>query len=177
MPAIGTIYDQSCFPDSNEYFSSGGGEGCCARCFNYTQVVEIPNVNCTTFSSNYYPNRCSGNPKTPTGTIGPMPIDSEVLLNFYSVDDDLVINGSIYEPNQHLVTLGSGNTGNCTTFEGGLSTCNGAHAEFLGVTFCAGGKLVATIPKGGIFSAYGQDNHGIVCFLLMTVVVVPVDAP
>lgn len=176
MPAVGTIYHPSCFPNSNQYFSKSGF-GCCTQCYDYFEVVDIPNVNCGIFSSNYYPNRCSGNPKTPTGTIGPMPLDSEVLLNFYSVDDDLVVNGSIYEENQHLVTLGSGNTGDCTTFGGGLSTCNGAHSEVFGLTYCNGGKLLATIPKGGFFSAYGQDNHGINCFLILTVVVVPVDAP
>ena len=173
MAAVGTIYNENCWPAFNQYFSQGPAQdlnNCCGRTYEYNQSVAIPYVECPSFSSDYYPNKCTG-PKTPTGTIGPLKIATEFRLWFLSVDDDLVVNGQIDQPNQHLVELGAGNTGDCTTFDGGMSTCNGAHLE--NVTQ----RVLATLEAGENFSVYGQDNHGIFCGLALTVFGIPVEAP
>jgi|LakMenE01Jun11ns_1017448.scaffolds.fasta_scaffold9751293_2 hypothetical protein len=173
MAAVGTIYNENCWPAFNQYFSQGGQQylsNCCGRTYEYNQTVEIPNVQCPSWSSNYYPNRCTG-PKTPTGTIGPLKIATEFRLEFLSVDDDLVVNGQIDQPNQHLVELGAGNTGTCVTFAGGMSICNGFHVE------SGTGRVLATLDAGETISVYGQDNHGIVCALVLTLLAVPVEAP
>jgi hypothetical protein len=142
---------ESCNPEYS-VFEFSGQNGCCELIFTYNQSVGIPPA-CSP-PTTYYPNRCTANPRTALGTIGPMivpmTIDFDVL-----VDDEAIVDGATYQPGSFIVTLGAGlNGATCTTFPGGASSCNGQHT--------AKGSVTKIVNETFTFQA--GDNHGIQCF-------------
>lgn len=143
-----------CYPTASVFVLSAVGTDCCTLIYSYNESVSI-SQSCigTPFQTNYYPNRCTANPRTALGTltmIVPMTLDFS-----FSVDDEAIIDGAIYQAGAFPVTLGSGDNGNtCSFFPGGPSACNGAHT--------ASGSVTKT--KGSTFTFQAGDNHGIQCF-------------
>lgn len=144
----------SCFPAYEVFTDQVILGGCCQILYFYNQSVGIPSNTCFGQQENYYPNRCTGSPRTALGRIGEMIFPCTVNWDVI-VDDDAIINGSVWEPGQHLVTLGGGiNAADCSTFPGGTSLCNGAHRSI---------GTVTRIP-GQFFTFQAADNHGIQCY-------------
>ena len=142
---------EDCHPPFS-VFSFSGQNGCCELTYTYNQSVGI-SPNCSP-PTTYYPNRCTANPRTALATLGPMIVPMTIDFNIL-VDDEAIVDGSIYQAGSFLVTLNSGDNGNtCGFFSGGGSVCNGQHTATGSVTKEAGES----------FTFQAADNHGIVCF-------------
>jgi len=143
----------ACFPPSTN-LTSDVDSSCCQITYVYNQTVGIPSNTCFGRSENYYPNRCTLNPRTALATIGPMVFPCTIDW-FILVDDEAIVNGLPWQPGEHLVTLGGGtNAADCSTFPGGTSLCNGAHYS----------EGSSTRLAGQTFSFQVGDNHGIQCY-------------
>jgi hypothetical protein len=139
---------------------------CCSARFTFSLSATVP---AGVSGSTYYPNNCLRQ-KTSSIDIGPMIVDMEVVSGGITVDDDLLVNGSIFEGNQHLVILGGGTTASGDTFDGGLSACNGAHS-------IGSGKILATAASGSSVKLEVADNHGITLSGFGSIILRPALAP
>jgi hypothetical protein len=156
-----------------EFENATLGEVECCRCPYSIDLEGTVAAGCG--GSNYFPNNCGDvETFTPEVTFGPFPFRCEVVVGEegLEVDDDLLIDGEVYEAGQHLVQLGAGPTGyddgegGCEGFAGGTSECNGAHT-------IAEGTVLATLDIGDTVTLKGSDNHGIDLYLRGNIDIIP----
>jgi hypothetical protein len=169
------IFKQLCCPIQN---TSLVNEGCCECVYSFNVSAPVA-AGCG--GSTYFPNRCDPlSFQTSAITIGPIKYAAEILAGDggITVDDELIVNGVVFQPLQYLVTLGSGSTGNtnpspppaCEQFSGGTSSCNGQHT-------IPEGTVIGAIPEGETMTIAGGDNHGIDLFMSGQIVIRPIGAP
>jgi hypothetical protein len=162
-------------------------EKCCECVYSFN--VSAP-VSAGCGDSTYYPNRCEPlNFQTPSITIGPLKFIAEISAGSggITVDDELIVNGFVFQAGQYLVNLGGGCTartaatndqcGNCQRFGwNGIefvsvaSTCNGQHT-------IPEGTVIGAIPEGETMTIAAGDNHGIDLFMSGQIVIKPLGAP
>jgi hypothetical protein len=138
----------------------------------------------------YYPNRCEPlNFQTTETIIGPFEFIVEISAGpgGITVDDELIVNGSVFQAGQYLVDLGGGCTaitaaendqcGNCKRFGWNgdefvsvPSTCNGLHT-------IPEGTVIGTISEGETMTIAAGDNHGITLSMSGKIVIKPLGAP
>lgn len=146
----------------------------CTYSFNLTGTVA---AGCG--DSTYFPNRCQPtNYQTEAITIGPFNYDVEIVSNSILVDDELLVDGNVFQPNVYPAELSPGNTGfnnpspppNCISFDGGTSDCNGQHTIPVGT-------VITVIPAGTTATIAGGDNHGIQLFAEGEITIRPIAFP
>lgn len=160
------IWSAACVPAVTNAVRDTSYTQCCAARFTFDVSAGVGAAN----GSTYYPNKCSASPTTAAVTIGPMIVAMEVVSDGISVDDELLVNGAVFQAGAYLVALGSGATAYGTTFGGGQSACNGQHSV-------AAGTVLATVAQGATVTLRGGDNHGIDLFMRGAVLVRPAGAP
>jgi hypothetical protein len=156
------VWSDDCAPAIEGGSRDEGYEECCSARFEFAVQV-IP-------GRGYFPNECQASPALIAATIGPMIVDMEVVSDGIEVDDELLVNGEVFEAGQHRVTLGAGTTGTGASFSGGTSLCNGRHNV-------VAGKILAVVPQGDSVQLGVGDNHGIDIEINGAVIVRPVSAP
>ena len=159
-------WSEECIPLVSGAFRDTSYNECCSARFTFSLVATVP---AGVGGSTYYPNNCLRQ-KTSSINIGPMIVDMEVVSDGITVDDELLVNGSVFEPEQHLTLLGGGTTANGTTFIGGLSICNGLHS-------INSGKILATVASGSSVVLEAADNHGITLSGSGSIILRPALAP
>jgi hypothetical protein len=162
-------------------------ETCCDCTYSFSVSGSIE-AGCG--GSNYYPNRCEPlNFQTAAITIGPIKFAVEISAGpgGITVDDELIVNGSVFQAGQYLVNLGGGCTGRTasstpqcggcerfgwtgTVFAPVASTCNGLHT-------IPEGTIIGTIPENETMTIAAGDNHGIDLFMSGQIVIKPLTAP
>jgi hypothetical protein len=153
-------------------------ENCCECVYSFNVSAPVAD-GCG--DSTYYPNRCQPlNFQTPAITIGPLKFIAEISAGpgGITVDDELIVNGIVFQPFLYLVILGSGSTGytnsspppDCIQFDGGPSACNGLHT-------IPEGTVIGVIPEGETMTIAGGDNHGIDLFMSGQIKIKPIAAP
>lgn len=151
----------------------------CCECVYEFNITGSVAAGCGT--STYYPNRCNPlNFKTQDIVIGPFKFDAEIISSGTGilVDDELLVNGLVFQPNFYLVTLGSGGTGvndpssppDCIQFAGGTSLCNGQHT-------IPQGTVISVLNAGDTLTLAAGDNHGIDLFMRGQIKVLPISTP
>jgi hypothetical protein len=178
------LITQLCCPIPN----MGLVEETCCECTYSFSVTGTVASGCG--GSNYYPNRCQPlNFQTAAITIGPIKYAAEILAGpgGITVDDELIVNGSVFQAGQYLVNLGGGCTartaantpqcGDCerfgwngTAFASVPSTCNGQHT-------IPEGTVLGTVPENGSMTIAAGDNHGINLFMSGQIKIKPIAAP
>ena len=178
------IFEQLCCPIGSMALVE---EKCCECVYSFNVTGTIA-AGCG--GSNYYPNRCQPlNFQTPSITIGPLKFIAEILAGpgGITVDDELIVNGSVFQSGLYLVNLGGGCTartasntpqcGDCerfgwtgTSFSSVPSTCNGLHT-------IPEGTVIGAISEGGTMTIAGGDNHGITLSMSGQIVIKPLGAP
>jgi hypothetical protein len=163
------VWSNFCLPNVNGASRVSSYTQCCSAQYEFSFATTAP---AASNGSNYYPNNClQGIRLEQLITIGPMKVDMEVESNGIEVDDDLIVNGLIYEEDQHNVNLGAASvTGFGTSFGGGMSLCNGRHD-------IEAGKLLATVAAGQTVTLGVQDNHGIDIILSGAIILRALRAP
>jgi hypothetical protein len=176
--------EQLCCPIGNMSLVE---EKCCECTYSFNVTGTIA-AGCG--GSNYYPNRCEPlNFQTDAITIGPLKFAAEISAGpgGITVDDELIVNGSVFQAGQYLVNLGGGCTGrtasntpqcgdcerfgwNGTTFAPVASTCNGQHT-------IPEGTVIGTVSENGSMTIAAGDNHGIDLFMSGQIVIKPLAAP
>lgn len=150
-----------------------GEESECCRCPYSIDLESTVEAGCG--GSNYFPNDCGDTERfTPEVTFGPFSFKCKVVVGEggLEVDDDLLIDGNIFEDGQHTVELGAGTTGyddgngGCEEFAGGTSECNGAYV-------IEEGAVLKTLEIGETVTLKGSDNHGIDLYLRGDIDIVP----
>lgn len=147
-------------------------ESCCECTYSFNLTGTVA-AGCG--GSTYYPNRCTPTSfQTPSITIGPFDYDVEIVSNSILVDDELLVDGAVFQPNQYIVNLGGGCTGgfasttpqcgdcerfgwNGTAFSPVSSTCNGQHT-------IPTGTVISALQSGNTVTIAAGDNHGIDLF-------------
>lgn len=160
-------------------------ETCCECTYSFNLTGTIA-AGCG--DSTYFPNRCEPlNYQTAAITIGPFNYDVEIVSNSITVDDELIVNGSIFQENEYLVDLGGGCTGrfatendqcgNCqrfgwdgSEFQKVPSTCNGQHT-------IPTGTVIAVLQSGEVVTISAGDNHGIDLFAEGEITIKPISLP
>jgi len=153
-------------------------ETCCDCTYSFSASAPIT-PGCG--DSPYYPNRCDPlNYQTAALTIGPIKYATEILAGpgGITVDDELIVNGSIFQDGLYPVTLSPGETGvtnpspppDCIEFAGGPGACNGLHT-------IPEGTVIGTIPENGTMTIAAGDNHGITLSMSGQIVIKPLSAP
>jgi len=161
------FWSEQCVPEVVNAVRDTNYMQCCSARFTFDLVATItPGVG----GSTYFPNNCTQSPTTAFVTIGPMVVDTEVVSDSITVDDELLINGQVFQAGQYLVSLGAGATGTGATFAGGQSACNGQHTV-------GAGTVVATVPQGQSVTLAAGDNHGIDLFIRGALLLRPAAAP
>jgi len=161
------VWNDDCLPAVSNATRDTSYTACCSARYTFNLVGTIaPGVG----GSTYYPNRCTASPTTAAVSIGPMVVDMEVVSDGITVDDELVVNGVVFQAGQYLVNLGAGTTALGTTFAGGTSDCNGQH-------LVGAGTVLATVAQGQSATLVGADNHGIDLFMNGAIILRPVVAP
>jgi hypothetical protein len=93
-----------------------------------------------------------------------MVVDMVVTSAGIEVDDELLLNGEVFEPGQYTVTLSPGtNAADGNEFPGGPSLCNGRHV-------IPAGTVLGSVPQGSYLELRGGDNHGIALMMEGSVV-------
>lgn len=151
----------------------------CTYSFNLTGTVA---AGCG--DSTYFPNRCQPlSYQTAAITIGPFNYDVEVVSNSILVDDELIVNGAVFQPGIYPVapsdqcpdglcpgSTGFGTNPNCVQFDGGASACNGQHTIPVGT-------VITVIPAGTTATIAAGDNHGIDLFAAGEITIKPISTP
>ena len=157
----------------------------CTYSFNLTGTID---AGCG--SSTYFPNRCDPlNFQTSAITIGPFNYGVEVVSNSITVDDELIVNGAVFQAGQYPVIGGltggcTGRTaaendecGNCqrfgwdgSEFQKVPSTCNGQHV-------ISTGTVIAVLPAGSTVTIAAGDNHVIDLFAEGEITIKPILIP
>jgi hypothetical protein len=167
--------EQLCCPIGNMSLVE---EKCCECTYSFSVSGSIA-LGCG--NSSYYPNRCQPlSFQTAAITIGPLKFAAEISAGpgGITVDDELIVNGSVFQPGLYLVTLNPGSTAytnpspppNCIEFAGGASACNGLHT-------IPEGTIITTIAEGGTATIAAGDNHGINLSMSGQIVIKPLAAP
>ncbi len=153
-------------------------ETCCECTYSFSISAPVA-VGCG--NSPYFPNRCQPlSFQTAAITIGPIKYAAEILAGpgGITVDDELIVNGSVFQAGLYNVTLNSGSTGytnpspppNCISFTQGPSSCNGLHT-------IPEGTVLGTVPENGSMTIAAGDNHGINLFMSGQIKIKPIAAP
>jgi hypothetical protein len=162
------VWSEFCVPAVTGASRDSAYSECCSARFEFSYTAGRGNgLN----NSNYFPNECSASPRLDVINIGPMIVDMEVISGGILVDDELLIDGSIYEPGTELRVLAAEQkNGTGVPFTGGLSVCNGQHTV-------AEGKVLTVVPQGGSVTLGFGDNHGIELILNGSIILKPLQAP
>jgi hypothetical protein len=169
------IFEQLCCPVGSLALVE---EKCCECVYSFNVSAPVAQ-GCG--NSTYYPNRCQPlNFQTPSITIGPLKFIAEISAGpgGITVDDELIVNGSVFQAGLYPATLNPGSTGffnpspppNCVQFAGGPSACNGLHT-------IPEGTVIGAISEGGTMTIAAGDNHGIQLFMSGQIVIKPLGAP
>jgi hypothetical protein len=162
------VWSTACLPEVNGADRDLSYSQCCSARYEFSYSANRGNG----FNdSNYFPNECSASPSFTVVNIGPMIIDMEVISDDILADDELLVNGSIYEPGTEPRFLtGSENNGTGIPFVAGMSICNGQHTV-------AAGKLLSIVPQGSSVTLGVGDNHGIDIILSGAIILRALRAP
>jgi hypothetical protein len=178
------LITQLCCPIQNMFLVK---ETCCECTYSFSVSTPVA-AGCG--GSNYYPNRCQPlNFQTAAITIGPIKYAAEISVGpgGITVDDELIVNGSVFQAGLYPVNLGGGCTargagespqcGSCerfgwtgTAFSSVPSTCNGQHT-------IPEGTVLGTVSENGSMTMAAGDNHGIDLFMFGQIVIKPLGAP
>lgn len=144
---------------------------CCEIEYSFSSDWDIKNLP-------YKPNECGSvgvdGGLELTATLLRAPVAYEIFSGGMTVDDDIgfavnkaVTRADIFEPGQHLVTLGADPD---QDFPGGLSECNGQHT-------ISRGKFIVAVPAQQVCNIGLFDNHGIETFVTGSIIIRPVSPP
>ena len=156
-------------------------ETCCECTYSFNLIGTITG-GCD--ESTYFPNRCQPTSyQTAAITIGPFNYDVEIISNSITVDDELIVNGQIFQPGIYPVQpsdqcpdglcpggTGFGTSPNCVQFAGGASTCNGQHTIPVGT-------VITVLSAGTTATIAAGDNHGIQLFANGQIKIKPISFP
>jgi hypothetical protein len=156
-------------------------ETCCECTYSFNLTGTIA-AGCG--DSTYFPNRCQPTSyQTAAITIGPFNYDVEIISNSITVDDELIVNGQIFQPGLYPVEpsgqcpdglcpggTGFGTSPNCVQFAGGESTCNGQHTIPVGT-------VITVLSAGTTATIAAGDNHGIQLFANGQIKIKPIAFP
>lgn len=159
-------------------------ETCCECTYSFNLIGTITG-DCG--GSTYFPNRCQPTSyQTAAITIGPFNYDVEIISNSITVDDELIVNGTVFQGGQYLTSLGGGCTGyfssappcnpcgsfgwDGTSFQPVQSTCNGQHTIPVGT-------VITVLSAGTTATIAAGDNHGIELFANGQIKIKPIAFP
>ena len=164
-------------------------ETCCECTYSFNLIGTITGGCGSPNPSTYFPNRCQPlSFQTAAITIGPFNYDVEVVSNSILVDDELIVNGAVFQAGQYPVI--GGLTGGCdgyfssappcnpcgsfgwdgTSFQPVQSTCNGQHTIPVGT-------VITVISAGTTATIAAGDNHGIQLFANGQIKIKPIAFP
>lgn len=149
------VWSEECVPDVEGGSRDENYTECCSARFEFSYSEEgLP----------YTPNNCSASPYVTVMTIGPMIVDMEVISDGIEADDELLVDGAVFEPGSDAGFL-LGPQG-----IDGPALCNGRHT-------IDAGKVLAVVSQGDLVELGAGDNHGIDLILEGAVIVRPVASP
>lgn len=168
---MAVIWSDLCIPQVTNATRDPEYRDCCSAKFDFSLTTPVP---AGVGGSTYYPNKCDPTwLTTDPVTIGPMVVDMVVISAGIEVDDELLLDGEVFQPGlpQYAVTLSSGNNGgDGSFFPGGPSLCNGRHV-------IPEGTVLVSVPRGTSLELRGGDNHGISLMMEGSVIVRAVGPP